>query len=128
MPHNHWICSIKRNVWAYLVGKMLVLQYSTISHNVVLLTLEHYNKQFTKVCMIVTLSSTIIFNVFLVVTMKIMFFRVGCYVVGRWVLAFDSISLLPSSSSSQMMGAASSSQILIHNYHHIIGEDYFHAC
>jgi len=63
----------------------------------------------------------------MVVTMKIISFGVGCSVIGRWVLAFESILLLPSS-SSQLMGAAGSSQMLIHNYHHIVGEDYFHGC
>jgi hypothetical protein len=78
--------------------------------------------------MIVVLSSTIIFHVFMAVSMKIIVIWGGMCVVGRWVLAFDSILLLPSSSSSQLMGAVGSSQMLIHDHHHILGEDYFHAC
>ena len=76
--------------------------------------------------MIVVLSSTILFHVFMVVTMAIISFGVGCCVIGRWVLAFENILLLPS--SSQLMGAVGSSQMLIHNYHHILGEVYFPAC
>jgi hypothetical protein len=63
----------------------------------------------------------------MVVTMKIIFFGVGCCVIGGWVLAFESILLLPSS-SSKLMGAAGSCQMLIHSYHHNLGEDYFYAC
>jgi hypothetical protein len=51
----------------------------------------------------------------MVVTIKIISFGVGCCVIGRWVLAFESTLLL---SPSQLIGAAGSSQILKHNYKH----------
>jgi len=61
----------------------------------------------------------------MVVTIKIISFGLGCCVIGRWVLEFESILLL---SSSQLIGAAGSSQILKRNYNHTLEEDYFHAC
>jgi len=102
--------------------------YSTVCHHThVVLNLEHYTKLFPEICMFVVLSSTILFHVFMVVTMKIISSGVGCCVIGRWVLAFESSLLLPSS-SSQLVGAPGSFQMLLHNYHHMLGEDYFHAC